>query len=360
MAEQKKQGPLAGVRIVEFAGIGPGPFASMILADLGADVVRINRPQDEPPGPKDVLGRSRTWTTADLKKPEDRDAVLALLDKADGLIDVYRPGVLERLGLGPEVVLARNPRLVYGRMTGWGQTGPLASAAGHDINYIAITGALYAIGPAEKPYPPLNLIGDYGGALYLVIGMLSAIIAARAGAPGQVIDAAMCDSAASMMSIFAELAAKGIWKHERTSNFIDGAAPHYRVYECADGEHFSIGSMEPQFYKLLCEKTGFDATEAERTNPANWAALSAKMDAIFKTKTRAEWTEILEGTDVCAAPILSLGEAPDHPHLAARQSFVTRNGVAQPAPAPRFSATPSATPVDSVQRPIAEQIEAWS
>ena len=360
MAEDRKQGPLAGVRIVEFAGIGPGPFASMLLADLGAEVVRIDRPSDGPPGRSEVLTRGRIRVCADLKDPEQRETVLKLLDRADALIDVYRPGVMERLGLGPEVVHARNPKLIYGRMTGWGQTGPLAPAAGHDINYIAITGALYAIGTAEKPIQPLNLVGDYGGALYLVVGLLSGIIAARNGVTGQVIDAAMCDAAASMMATFTDLAGAGLWQHKRESNFLDGAAPYYRVYECADGEHFSIGSMEPQFFRLLCEKTGFEADEATRTNPANWPALSAQLEKLFITRTRAEWTELLEGTDVCAAPVLSLAEAPEHPHLAARQSFITRHGVPQPAPAPRFSATPLPMPADSVQRALGEQIERWS
>ncbi len=360
MADHKKHGPLAGTRIVEFAGIGPGPFASMILSDLGAEVVRVDRPSDGPPERGAVMTRGRNRVTADLKNPEQREAVLRLLDHADALIDVYRPGVLERLGLGPDVVHARNPKLIYGRMTGWGQTGPLALTAGHDINYIAITGALQAIGPKDRPVPPLNLVGDYGGALYLIVGLLSGIIAARQGITHQVVDAAMCDSAASMMAVFSDLMAIGQWQCQRESNFLDGAAPYYRPYECADGEHFSIGSMEPQFYKLLCEKTGFNATEEERTNPANWPLLSTKLEAIFRTKTRAEWSALLEGTDVCAAPVLSLAEAPDHPHLAARQSFITRHGIPQPAPAPRFSATPAPVPRDSVETTLADQIAAWS
>ena len=359
MAEDFKRGPLAGTRIVEFAGIGPGPFASMILSDLGAEVVRIDRPTDGPPDRGAVMTRGRNRVSADLKNPEQREEVLKLLDRADALIDVYRPGVLERLGLGPEIVHARNPKLIYGRMTGWGQTGPLALTAGHDINYIAITGALHAIGPKDRPVPPLNLVGDYGGALYLIVGLLSGIIAARQGVTNQVVDAAMCDSAASMMAVFSDLLAIDNWTFKRESNMLDGAAPYYRPYECADGEHFSIGSIEPQFFRLLCEKTGWETDEATRNDPSNWPALSLQLEAIFKTKTRAEWTEILEGTDVCASPVLTLAEAPDHPHLAARQSFITRHGVPQPAPAPRFSATPAPMPRDSVEKTLAEQIADW-
>ena len=351
---------LEGVRVLELARYQAGPRGGMIMSDLGAEVVHIDRPTDRPPEWGAMVNRGRNRVCADLKNPEQREDVLSLLDRADALIDVYRPGVLERLGLGPEVVHARNPRLIYGRMTGWGQTGPLASAAGHDINYIAITGALHAIGPKDRPVPPLNLVGDYGGALYLIVGLLSGIIAARQGVTHQVVDAAMCDTAASMMAVFTDLIAINQWNCERETNFLDGAAPYYRPYECADGKLFSIGSLEPQFYRLLCEKTGFSATEAERNDPANWPALSAQLEAIFKTKTRAEWTEILEGTDVCASPVLSLAEAPHHPHLAARRSFITRHGISQPAPAPRFSATPPPMPRDSVETTLAEQIAAWS
>jgi alpha-methylacyl-CoA racemase len=270
--------------------------------------------------------------------------VLSLLDHADALIEGFRPGVMERLGLGPDVVQARNPRLVYGRMTGWGQEGPLAQAAGHDINYISVTGALAAIGPAERPVPPLNLVGDFGGgALYLVVGVLAALIEANKSGKGQVVDAAMCDGAASLMSMFFDMTAMGRWSDGRERNFLDGGAHFYGVYECACGNFISIGSIEPQFYALLRQLAGLSDGSFDAQMDSNaWPALKQKLVEVFKTRTREEWCNIMEGTDVCFAPVLTMAEAPQHPHMAARKIFVSRHGVTQPAPAPRFSRTPSA------------------
>jgi alpha-methylacyl-CoA racemase len=273
-----------------------------------------------------------------------------LLDSADALIEGFRPGVMERLGLGPDVVLGRNPRLVYGRMTGWGQTGPLAQAAGHDLNYIAVTGALAAIGPESHPVPPLNLVGDYGGgSLYLVAGLLAGIISARTTGRGQVVDAAICDGAASMMAMFCELTAQGKWRDQRGANLLDGGAPFYRTFVCADGRHVAIGALEPQFYALLCRSTGFDGADGQ-DEPA-WPDLHGRFEALFLTRTRDDWCRLLEGTDACFAPVLTLAEAPEHAHLAARQTFLTLEGVVQPAPAPRFSATPS-TARPPVREPV--------
>jgi alpha-methylacyl-CoA racemase len=360
----RRTGPLAGVRAVEFAGIGPAPFAAMLLADMGADVVRIDRPNFSGADSRDITLRGRRVVAADLKNRGQREAVLGLLECADLLIEGFRPGVMERLGLGPEAVWARNPRLVYGRVTGWGQTGPLAAAAGHDINYIALTGALAAIGPkAGDPLPPLNLVGDYGGgALYLVVGVLAAVIEARATGRGQVVDAAMCDGAASMLSIFFTLRARAQWQDERGANLLDGGAPFYRTYACADGGHVAVGALEPQFYETLCALAGLDGgAGGDRTDKAAWPSLTAKMEAMFRLKTRAEWCAILEGTDACFAPVLTMSEAPSHPHLAARQTFTERGGVVQPAPAPRFSRTPSAiqSPPAAAPSSIADIIAAW-
>ncbi len=337
-------GPLAGIRIVEMAGIGPGPFAAMLLADMGADVVRIERP-DAHTGiavTYDVLARGRRSVAANVKTPEGLARAKALIGKADGLIEGFRPGVMERMGLSPETCLAHNPKLVYGRMTGWGQDGPLAHAAGHDINYIALTGALHSIGTkAGGPVPPLNLIGDFGGgALYLAFGMVCALLEARSSGQGQVIDAAMTDGAAHLMTMIYGFKADGHWTNARESNFLDGGAPYYGTFECADGKWIGIGAIEPQFYALLREKIGADdhAFDA-REDTASWPALREKFQAIFKSKTRAEWCERLEGTDVCFAPILDMNEAPAHSHNQARGTFVERDGVVQPAPAPRFSRT---------------------
>jgi alpha-methylacyl-CoA racemase len=353
-------GPLAGLRVVEFAGIGPGPFAAMLLADMGADVVRIDRPGAAVRDPRDVTGRGRRNLTLDLKRPESVESALQLLEAADALIEGFRPGVMERLGLGPDPVLARNRRLVYGRMTGWGQAGPLAQAAGHDINYIALAGALGAIGPAEKPVPPLNLVGDYGGgALYLVVGMLAGLIEARNSGRGQVVDCAMCDGAASLLSIFFTLLARGQWEERRASNLLDGGAPFYGTYACADGGFIAVGALEPQFYETLCRLAGLDAPEfRERGDRKRWPELRQKMQAVFKTRTRAQWCEILEGSDACFAPVLGLREASTHPHLVNRGTFLEREGVLQPAPAPRFSRTPSAIQATRASTP-AEVLEDW-
>jgi alpha-methylacyl-CoA racemase len=337
-----RQGPLTGLKIVEFAGIGPGPFCGMLLSDLGADVVRIDRKGQGRGAPSDITSRGRRSVALDLKKPEAVEACLKLMDAADAVIEGFRPGVMERLGLGPEVALKRNPKLVFGRMTGWGQTGPYAQAAGHDMNYIAITGALHAIGTSEKPIPPLNLVGDFGGgALYLAFGLMAGVIQARETGQGQVIDCAMSDGAASLMAMFYGFKAAGIWKEERRSNLLDGGAHFYDTYQCSDGKWVSIGSIEPQFYALLLEKTGINDPEFQKQHDRSaWPALRQKLANVIAQKTQAEWTEIMGGTDVCFAPVLDLDDAPKHPHNAARETFVDLGGVIQPAPAPRFSATP--------------------
>lgn len=341
------QGPLAGVKIIEFAGIGPGPFCGMLLSDLGADVVRIDR-HGPPQGiekPKDVSSRGRRSIALNLKDPADIELALNLLEQAEGLIEGFRPGVMERLGLGPDVVLARNPKLVYGRMTGWGQFGTLAHAAGHDLNYISLTGALGAMGRrGEPPAPPLNLVGDYGGgALYLAFGLLAGILHARESGEGQVIDCAMTDGAASLAAMFYGMRAGGVWTDERQDNLLDGGAHFYDTYECADGEYVSIGSIEPQFYALLVEKAELtDPDFREQMNREKWPELKDKLARVIKTKTRDEWCEIMEGTDICFAPVLSMAEAPSHPHNVARETFIELDGVVQPAPAPRFSKTPGA------------------
>jgi alpha-methylacyl-CoA racemase len=360
----RRSGPLSGVRVVEFAGIGPGPFACMLLSDMGADVVRIDRPGAGQSAPTDITSRNRRFVNVDLKNEADRTRVLDLLAGADVLVEGFRPGVMERLGLGPDVVLARNPRLVYGRMTGWGQEGALANAAGHDINYIAITGALAAIGPRDgKPVPPLNLVGDYGGgALYLVVGVLAAIIEARRSGRGQVVDAAMCDGAASLMTVFYALTAQGRWQDKRGSNLLDGGAHFYGTYECADGRHVALGAIEPQFYAELLRRAGIDDPDfAKQNERASWPSLQQKLAAIFRTKTRDEWCAILEGTDACFAPVLTLSEAPKHRHLTERRTFVENAGVVQPAPAPRFSGTPSAiqSPPPASASDIGRIVDEW-
>jgi alpha-methylacyl-CoA racemase len=340
--QTRATGPLAGYRIVEFAGIGPGPFACMLLADMGAEVVTLDRVGARK-NMKSVAGRGRKVVELDLKTKDAIAKVLDLLGSADALIEGFRPGVMERLGLGPDVVRARNPKLVYGRMTGWGQEGPLANAAGHDINYISITGALAAIGPKEKPVPPLNLVGDFGGgALYLVTGLLAALLEAAKSGQGQVVDTAMCDGAASLMSMFFDLTAMGRWREGREQNFLDGGAHFYGVYECGCGKFISIGSIEPQFYALLRQHADLtDPAFEAQMDPKAWPGLKDRLVAVFKSKTREEWCAIMEGTDICFAPVLTMSEAPKHPHMAARQVFVERHGITQPAPAPRFSRTPS-------------------
>ena len=340
------QGPLSGVRIIEFAGIGPGPFCGMLLSDLGADVVRIDRPGDGRPGrAADVMSRGRRSIGLNLKDPKDVEVALQLLEKADGLIEGFRPGVMERNGLGPDDVLKRNPKLVYGRMTGWGQTGALSQSAGHDLNYIAITGALHAMGDGDgRPRPPLNLVGDYGGgALYLAMGLLAGILSVRNGGKGQVVDVAMSDGAASLATMFYGMKAMGVWTDDREANLLDGGAHFYDTYETSDGKWVAIGSIEPQFYALLREKAGLTGAEWDaQMDKSKWPELKAKLMAVFKTKTRDEWCGIMEATDICFAPVLSMTEAPKYKHNTYRQTFVEIEGVVQPAPAPRFSATPGA------------------
>lgn len=336
-------GPLQGIRVVELAGIGPGPFCAMMLADMGAEIIRIERKGAvDPRGKFNVLLRGRPSVGVDLKQPEGVATTLRLIEQADALIEGFRPGVMEKLGLGPEVCLARNPRLVYGRMTGWGQTGPLAHAAGHDINYISLSGVLHAIGErGGKPVPPLNLVGDFGGGgMMLAFGIVCALLEAKSSGQGQVIDAAMTDGSAMLMAIIYGLKAMGTWTNERGTNMLDGGAHFYGTYECSDGKAISIGSIEPQFYALLCEKAGLDDPAfAEQMNRARWPGLQEKLTAIFQTKTRDEWCALMEGSDVCFAPVLDLDEAPQHPHNVARAAFVEVNGITQPAPAPRFSRT---------------------
>ncbi len=358
-ASQPATGPLKGVRIVEFAGIGPGPFACMMLADMGAEVITLDRVGANK-NMKSVSGRGRKVVELDLKDKASIAQALDLLGNADALIEGFRPGVMERLGLGPDVVLARNPRLVYGRMTGWGQTGPLACAAGHDINYISITGALAAIGGKDKPVPPLNLVGDFGGgALYLVVGVLAALVEAGKSGKGQVVDTAMCDGAASLMSMFFDFSAIGRWQEKRDSNMLDGGAHFYGVYECKDGQFVSIGSIEPQFYALLRKLAGLDdAAYDAQMDAKGWPALKEKLTAVFKSKTRDEWCAIMEGSDVCFAPILTMSEATQHPHMKAREVFITRHGIPQPAPAPRFSRTPS-TVREPVTANLGDIVKAW-
>jgi alpha-methylacyl-CoA racemase len=337
----KASGPLAGVRVLELAGIGPAPFCGMLLADLGADVLRIERPEVADLGIEierrfDLLNRGKRSLGIDLKKPEGVAFVLKLTARADALIEGFRPGVTERLGLGPDVCLGRNPNLVYGRMTGWGQQGPLAAAAGHDINYIALTGALHAIGPkGQPPFPPLNLVGDFGGgALYLAVGVVAALLAARAGKGGQVVDAAMVDGASHLMTLFYGLHQMGSWKDARGVNVLDGGAYYYGVYATADNKFVAVGAVEKRFQRDLLTKLEVDGTGLTEDR------LREIIARRFQTKTRDEWRSLLEGTDVCFAPVLSLTEAPGHPHNQRRNVFVEVDGVTQPAPAPRFSRTP--------------------
>jgi len=335
-------GPLSGFRIIELAGIGPGPFCGMMLSDMGAEVIRVDRAATSNRRNIDVLNRGRKSIAVDLKSPAGKELVLKLCESADGLFEGFRPGVTERLGLGPDECLARNEKLVYGRMTGWGQDGPMANAAGHDINYIALSGALSAIGPKDgKPVPPLNLVGDFGGGgMLLAFGMVCGMLETQKSGKGQVIDSAMVDGAATLMSMFFTMRAAGMWKDERASNMLDGGAHFYDTYETGDGGYISLGSIEPQFYALLVEKAGLDADEfSAQHDQARWPELKNKLTAVFKTKTRSEWCEIMEGSDVCFAPVLGLGEVADHPHNKARATFVEMDGVVQPAPSPRFSRT---------------------
>lgn len=340
-------GPLAGVRVVELAGIGPGPFAAMLLADLGADVVRVDRPGGTALGidpALDVTNRSKRSVVVDLKADGGPDLVLGLAERADVLIEGYRPGVTERLGIGPADCHARNPRLVYGRMTGWGQDGPLAPRAGHDIAYIALTGALGMTGPAAgPPVAPANLLGDYaGGSLYLAVGVLAALHHARATGTGQVVDAAIVDGTAHLSAMLHGMLAAGRWQDRREANLLDGGCPFYGTYETSDGGYMAVGALEQQFYEEFVRLLGLAHLAPARKDLARWGELREAVAARFRSRTRAQWTAVFEGSDACVAPVLSLGDAPHHPHLAARGTFTEVGGVTQPAPAPRFSVTPAA------------------
>ena len=335
-------GPLKGLRIIELAGIGPGPFCGMMLSDMGADVIRIDRLGTAARRPADILARNRRSLAVDLKQSEGVELVLQLCESADGIFEGFRPGVTERLGLGPDDCMARNPKLVYGRMTGWGQEGPIAKAAGHDINYIALAGALHAIGFAgDRPVPPLNLVGDFGGGgMLLAFGMVCGLLEAARSGQGQVIDAAMIDGTAALMAMFYGMTAAGVWKDERGVNLLDSGSHFYNTYETSDGKHVSIGSIEPQFYAELLARAELDpeifAVQMDRDR---WHSQTAVLSDLFKQKTRDEWCEIMEGTDICFAPVLSMAEAPNHHHNLARGTFETHDGLVQPAPAPRFSRT---------------------
>ncbi|HEX7115670.1 MAG TPA: CaiB/BaiF CoA-transferase family protein [Steroidobacter sp.] len=358
-----RAGPLSEVRVVEFAGIGPGPYCAMLLSDLGADVLRIKRAGQPSCSPNDVHARGRRAVSLDLKKKDDRAACLELLDNADVLIEGYRPGVMERLGLGPDVVRSRNPRLIYGRVTGWGQTGPIAHAAGHDINYISITGALAAIGPrVGPPSPPLNLVGDFaGGALFLALGIVSALFERRKSGQGQVIDTAMIDGVASLMSFYCWAQADGWTSARRGENRLDGSAHYYRCYECSDGRWISVGAIEPHFYELLMDKLQIPPDERPSQDLASAKEGSELLAALFKTRPRSHWCKLLEGTDACFAPVLDFDEAPNHPQMRARSTFVEAFGLLQPAPAPRFSRTPGAIqgPPPSVEESVESALARW-
>ncbi len=340
---------LTGLKIIELAGIGPAPFAGMMLADHGAQIIRIDRPgaQSMIPADRDVLLRGRNTLAVDLKKPEGVAVVRALAQGADGLIEGFRPGVMERLGLGPELLLADNPKLVFGRMTGWGQTGPWAQAAGHDIDYIALAGALHAFGRAgEKPTPPVNMVGDFGGGgMLLAFGMLAGLLSASRTGVGQVIDCSMVDGAALLMSMVWSFAGAGFWRDRRGVNLLDTGAHFYDTYETSDGKHLAVGAIEPQFYAELRRIAGMaDEAFDAQMNPGAWRDLKARCAAIFLTRTRDAWCALFDGTDACVAPVLSLGEAPHHAHNVARGTFVSAGGVMQPAPAPRMGATPAHAP----------------
>ena len=336
-------GPLAGVRVVELAGLGPAPYACMLLADLGAEVLRVDRPTPGLGAATDgVLGRGRRSVALDLKHPTAAEVVLRLAERADVLVEGLRPGVAERLGVGPDACLGRNPRLVYGRMTGWGQEGPLAPRVGHDINYAAITGALGAIGePGRKPVPPLNLVADFGGgSMFLVTGILAALLERGTSGRGQVVDAAMVDGVTSLLTMTYAFRAAGAWSDERGENLLDGGAPFYDTYACADGRYVAVGALEPQFWQLVVQTLGLEDLP-EQYDRAGWPVLRARLGEAFATRTRDEWAAVFEPLDACVSPVLDLGEAPHHPHLAARSTVVEVDGVPQPAPAPRFSRTPA-------------------
>jgi alpha-methylacyl-CoA racemase len=350
-------GVLSGYRVIELAGIGPGPMCAMLLSDMGADVLRIDRVADAGLGiamdqKYSLLNRGRRSVAFDLKKPEAIEAVLKLVEKADALIEGFRPGVTERLGLGPDDCLKRNPRLIYGRMTGWGQEGPLAHAAGHDINYIALSGALHSFGRrGDAPVPPLNLVGDFGGgALYLALGVVAGLLEAQKSGKGQVVDAAMVDGAASLMTAIYGMHGSGFWNNERGDNILDTGAHYYEVYETKDNKYVAIGSIEAKFYAELLEKSGLKGEKLpHQQDRSQWPAMKERLKTLFRTKTRDEWCKIMEGSDICFAPVLSMEEAPKHPHMKHRGTFIEEGGVTQPGPAPRFSRTPS-----KIQRPPAK------
>jgi alpha-methylacyl-CoA racemase len=340
-------GPLDGLRVVEVAGIGPGPFCAMLLADLGAEVVRVDRPAAAPTPWPALLARGRRSVAVDLRHPDGAGVVLDLAAGADALLEGFRPGVAERLGIGPDACLARNPRLVYGRVTGWGQDGPWRAAAGHDIDYIALAGALYPIGPAGgAPVPPLNLVGDFGGGgMLLALGMVAALLEAARSGRGQVVDAAMVDGAALLSTQLHELRALGLWRDQRGANLLDGGAPFYGVYETADGGHVAVGALEPAFFAELLARLGLDAAGLPAADDRDgWPLLRERLAGVFRTRSRDEWSELLGGSDACVAPVLAPAEAPAHPHNRARGTFVDVGGVTQPGPAPRFSRTPCAPP----------------
>jgi alpha-methylacyl-CoA racemase len=359
-------GPLRGVRVVELASIGPGPHAAMTLADLGADVIRVERPEGTLTAvarDKDVLTRGRPSVAMDLKDPRAAAVVLELVEGADVIIEGMRPGTAERLGLGPDDCLARNPRLVYGRMTGWGQEGPLAPTAGHDIDYIAVSGVLYGLGRAGGPPQfPQNLLGDFGGgSAYLVIGVLAAVLAARSTGEGQVVDASIVDGTAHLSAMLAGLIAGGAWREDRGTNLLDSGAPFYDVYETSDGRHVAVGAIEPGFYGALLEGLGLAETAPDREDPGNWPALREALSTCFRGRSQAEWVEVFAGSDACVAPVLPLTEAARHPHLAARHTYLERGGVLQPAPAPRFSRTRASlgTPPSRPGEHSREALQAW-
>jgi alpha-methylacyl-CoA racemase len=364
MTANQGNGPLAGLRVLEFAGLGPGPFACMLLSDMGADVVTISRAGTKFGDRTDITGRGRSAVTADLKDAGDRAKILRLLAHADVLVEGFRPGVMERLGMGPDALAEINAGLIYGRVTGWGQSGPLAQAAGHDINYIALSGALHAIGAADGvPVPPLNLVGDYAaGSLYLVCGVLAALHERESSGLGQTVDAAITDGTLSLMSTFLAHSMRGQAVERRASNLLDGGAPFYGVYETADGRHVAVGAIEPQFFTLLCERVGVapELRDKQYTRAA-WPELHAHFAQIFRAKTQAHWSDLLEGTDCCYAPVLPLSEAMRHPHNQARGAFVDVEGVLHPAPAPRLSRTSSAIqgPAPVAATPVDDVLERW-
>lgn len=362
---QKKNGPLSGLKVIEFAGLGPVPFVGMLLSDMGADVVTIDRKNRKFSDPKNIIGRGRSVVLADLKDPDSKNKLLPLIEQADIIIEGFRPGVMEKLGLGPNEISQLNPGLIYGRMTGWGQDGPLAQTAGHDINYLSITGALHAIGPQTgNPVPPLNLVGDYGGgSMYLLCGLLAALYERQHSGKGQVIDAAISDGVISMMSLFLSFLSKGTFNDQSRKNMLDGGAPYYRVYQTSDNQYISIGSIEPQFFRQLCETLNIsDSLQQAQNDQEKWDQLHAEIESIIKTRTQDEWMQTFNNVDACVAPVLPLSKAKTHPHNIARNAFIELQGITHPAPAPRFSRTPSAiqSPAPVNETPIEDILLRWS